>query len=96
MPEVQADSCRFFFVNGLALSVSHLFDSSPKGRALGRTENLSAMPKPPTLGKILPDAGRNVTAGDKVGNRWHAVRRDGEGELLDREGVFIVRKEDLK
>jgi hypothetical protein len=54
------------------------------------------MPKPPTLGKILPASGRNVTAGDKVGNRWHAVRRDGEGEPLDREGVFIVRKEDLK
>jgi hypothetical protein len=84
MPEVQADSCRFFFVNGLALSVSHLFDSSPKGRALGRTGNIFIMPKPPTLGKILPASGRNVTAGGKAGNRWHGVSRDGEGEAADR------------
>ena len=94
MPEVQADSCRFFFVNGLALSVSHLFDSSPKGRALGRKGNLSAMPKPPTLGPISPGRGKMAQA--KRGSRWHGVSRDGEGEPLDREGIFIVRREDLK
>ena len=32
------------------------------------------------MGKILPGAGRNVTVGDKVGNRWHRVSDDGEGE----------------
>jgi hypothetical protein len=30
-----------FILSDLALSVSHLLDSSPKGRALGKTMNLA-------------------------------------------------------
>ena len=48
------------FVSVLALSVSHSFDSSPKGGALGKTENwLNSvvekgwkLPRPLTLGEV--------------------------------------------
>ena len=33
------------FVSVLALSVSHSFDSSPKGGALGKTENFAVLPR---------------------------------------------------
>ena len=84
------------FVSVLALSVSHSFDSSPKGGALGKTGNFAVLPKPLTLRKDFPRSGtdsprpgRNVTVGDKEGNRcraatkggvWHRVSDDGEGE----------------
>ena len=40
------------FVSVLALSVSHSFDSSPKGGALGKTENFAVLPRPLTLGEL--------------------------------------------
>ena len=40
------------FVSVLALSVSHSFDSSPKGGALGKTGNFAVLPKPLTLGEV--------------------------------------------
>ena len=42
------------FVSVLALSVSHSFDSSPKGGTLGKTENFAVLPRPLTLGSLLP------------------------------------------
>ena len=40
------------FVSVLALSVSHSFDSSPKGGALSKTENFAVLPRPLTLGEV--------------------------------------------
>ena len=40
------------FVSVLALSVSHSFDSSPKGRTLGKTGNFAVLPRPLTLGEV--------------------------------------------
>ena len=40
------------FVSVLALSVLHSFDSSPKGGALGKTENFAVLPRPLTLGEM--------------------------------------------
>ena len=48
------------FVSVLALSVSHSFDSSPKGGALGKTENFAVLPKPLTLRKDFPRPGEDV------------------------------------
>ena len=47
---------------------------------MAKRYTLRGLPRPPTLGKILPGAGRNVTVGDKVGDRWHRVSDDGEGK----------------
>ena len=46
------------FVSVLALSVSHSFDSSPKGGALGKTGNFAVLPKPLTLRKDFPQPGQ--------------------------------------
>ncbi len=43
--------CREEKINGLALSVT-CGDSSPKGRALGKTGNFAVLPKPLTLGEV--------------------------------------------
>ena len=40
------------FVSVLALSVSHSFDSSPKGGAFGKTGNVAVLPRPLTLGEV--------------------------------------------
>ena len=40
------------FVSVLALSVSHSFDSSPKGGALGKAGRFSVLPKPLPLGEV--------------------------------------------
>ena len=40
------------FVSVLALSVSHSFDSSPKGGALGKTGNFAVLPRPLPLGEV--------------------------------------------
>ena len=40
------------FMSVLALSVSHSFDSSPKGGALDKTENFAVLPRPLTLGEV--------------------------------------------
>ena len=39
------------FVSVLALSVSHSFDSSPKGGALGKTENFVGIVKTSPFGR---------------------------------------------
>ena len=63
--------CQEEKINGLALSVTY-GDSSPKGRALGKTENLTVLPKPLTL-TDSPGRGRwhEVPEGDKVAMRKH-------------------------
>ena len=40
------------FVSVLALSVSHSFDSSPKGGTLGKTGKFTVLPRPLTLGEV--------------------------------------------
>ena len=51
----------------LALSVSHLLDSSPRGRALGKIGDLTVLPKPLTL---IDSPGRG---------RWHKVPEGEQG-----------------
>ena len=68
-----------------------MLDSSPKGRALGKTRKLPAMPKPLTLidfprpGQILPAPGRNVTVGDKERNRCRVSDRKGNKVALRKQ-----------
>ena len=49
---------------------------------MAKRYTLQGLPRPPTLGKILPGAGRNVTVGDKVGNRWHCEAMTERARML--------------
>ena len=68
-----------------------MLDSSPKGRALGKTRKLPALPNPLTLidfprpGQILPAPGRNVTVGDKERNRCRVSDRKGNKVALRKQ-----------
>ena len=60
-------SCSMLFVSVLALSVSHSFDSSPKGGALGKTGKFAVLPRPLTLGEVASrsDDGEGEAAKNK-------------------------------
>ena len=62
--------------NILALSVT-CGDSSPKGRALGKTEDFTVLPKPLPL-TDFPRSGEDGEA--KKGNKVDLRSKDGEGE----------------
>ena len=68
---------------GLALSVKACcLDSSPKGRALGKTGKFAWTAKASPFEERLPPAGGRCRAATK-GGVWHGVSRDGEGEGAD-------------
>ena len=55
-------------IDGLALSVSHVLDSSPKGGALGKTANFVWTAKASPFEERLSPAGERCRNSDRVGN----------------------------
>ena len=73
-------------VSGLALSVSHSLDSSPKVGAFGSPCKVYHYAKASPFDR-LPRPGE-VARSARRGTRWHGASRDGEGEHAEKENIF--------